>query len=86
MSIHIELSRADVDCLVDHLPLGSDLRDKLGNSGTIPSSVGLPIGDSNPIDCSEGEARELLRIASDHCSEVVQKIQVGMRLSGVIFS
>ena len=76
--IHLELSRADVNCLANHLPLGSDLRYALLNSDLIPSS--------NPIDCDEGEARALLRIAIEHCSEAVEKIQYGMRVAGVRLS
>ena len=82
MSIHVELSLADVNCLVSHLPVGSDLRYILLNSVTILSS-GLPVGHSNPSDCNEGVARALLRIAIEHCSEAVEKIQYGMNVAGV---
>ena len=81
MNVHIELSRADVTCLASHLPLGSDLRYALLNSDLIPSSVGL--GDSNPIDCSEGEVHALLHIATEHCPEAVEKIRYGMNVAGV---
>ena len=79
--IHLELSRADVTCLANHLPVGSDLRYALLNSDLIPSSVRL--GDSNPIDCKEAEARALLRVAVEHCPEAVEKIQYGMNVAGV---
>ena len=82
MSVHIELSRADVTCLGKRLPLDSDLRYKLLVSDMNPSS-GLPAGNSRPIDCDEGEARALLRIAVEHCPEAVEKIQYGMNVAGV---
>lgn len=78
MSVHIELSKADVTCLANRLPLGSELRYELLNSGMIPTT-----GGANPIDCDEGEARALLRIAVEYCPEAVEKIQYGLRLSGV---
>ena len=86
MSVHIELSRADVTCLANRLPLGSNLRYTLLNSDTIPTSVGPPIGDSSPFDCDEGEARALLRIAVDYCPEAVKNIQYAMRMAGVRLS
>jgi hypothetical protein len=87
MSILIEVSQAEVDCLLDHLPADSDLSETLRHSGTIPSSVGLPFGDNtNLIECDEGEARALLRIVTDHCPEAIRKIQYGMGVAGVRYS
>ena len=61
MSLHIEITRADITCLANRLRLDSDLRYKLLVSDIIPNS-GLPARDSKQIDCDEGEARALLRI------------------------
>ena len=84
MIIHIELFRVQVTCLANYLPLGSDLRYALLNADLIPSSAGL--GDSIPIECNEGEARALLRIAFEHCPDAVEKIQYGMNVAGVRYS
>lgn len=82
--IRIELSQADVDCLLRHLPLGTPLRRNLAYSylsSTFPNK--RPVEFSNAIECSEGDARALLRIASEYCPEAIQKIQNGLRLAGV---
>ena len=85
MTILIQLSLADVECLLRHLPTASDLSRKLGSSDRTAISNIRPVGSSNAIDCSEHQARELLRIANEHCSAAVEKIQRGMRMSGVTF-
>ena len=68
MSILIELTRPDIQCLRVDLPQGSDLREILF---------------SNPIVCNEIDARRLLRIAEENCSPAMRKIQEGIRLSGL---
>ncbi|HYJ14036.1 MAG TPA: hypothetical protein VE170_01000 [Candidatus Limnocylindria bacterium] len=84
MDIHIELSQNDVDYLLHHLPLGTALRQKLGYSYLTPGfPVERPVEFSNEIDCSEGDALALLSIAREYCPEAVQKIQDGLRLSGI---
>ena len=81
MSILIELSRANIECLLSHLPLVSDLRQILSKSdATVFSNIPTPTGFSNPVVCNEAEARHLLRIAKKRCHEAVQKIQDGIRL------
>ena len=82
MSILIELSRANIECLLSHLPLVSDLREILSKSDATVFSNIRPTGFSNPVVCNEAEARHLLRIAKKRCHEAVQKIQDGIRLSG----
>ena len=82
-SVYIELSLADVNCLANNLPVDSALRYALLNSSTIPSSIGQTIKHANPIDCEEGEARALLRIAVEYCHDAVEKIQYGMNVAGV---
>ncbi|MEP6913658.1 MAG: hypothetical protein ABI923_12935, partial [bacterium] len=70
-----------------HLPDGSDLSKKLDHSTMIYMHPTERLGgSSNAISCSEEEARELLRIACQHCSEVVQKLQDCMRVAGVSYS
>ena len=40
MSLLIEMSRIDIQCLLDHLPQGSDLRELLGKSdATVFSNI-----------------------------------------------
>ena len=82
MSILIELSRANIQCLLSHLPVVSDLRQILSKSDASVFSNIRPSGFSNPVVCSEAEARHLLRIATEGCPEAAQKIQDGIRLSG----
>ena len=85
MNILIELSRANIECLLSHLPLVSDLRQILSKSDATVFSNIRPTG-SNPVVCDEGEARALLRIALEHCPEAVEKIQYGMNVAGVGYS
>ena len=42
-----------------------------------------PVEFSNAFECSEGDARALLRITREYCPEAVQKIKNGLRLAGV---
>ena len=81
MSVLIQLSRNDIDCLLRYLPPESRVRPKLANSDTVTGPAGLPIGPSNPFECEETEAFELLEVAKRRCSGVVQKIQEGIILS-----
>ena len=84
MDIHIALSQAEVECLRRHLPDGTDLSQKLDHSElTYMHPTERPGGLSNAIECNEGEARALLRIAAEHCPEAVQRIQYGISVAGV---
>ena len=44
-----------------------------------------PLVFTHAIGCNETEARTLLRIATEHCSEAVSKIQQAMREARVKF-
>ena len=83
MSLLIEMSRVDIQCLLDHLPQGSDLRQLLGKSDATVFSNIRPSAFSNPLVCSEIQARRLLRIAQENCPVATKKIQEGIRLSGL---
>lgn len=87
MSILIELSSADVECLQKHLPPGaSRLRNTLNYSGLISMApTERPLVFTHAIDCNVTEARALLMIATVHCSEAVPKIQHAMREARVNF-
>ena len=74
MSILIQLSRTDLDCLLLHVPRDSDLSQKLQQTRTTVNPFGFPLGPPNPVNCSEGEAVELLRVAREHCPEAVEEI------------
>ena len=83
MGIRIELSPADVDCIRCH-SLPSTLRRKLRYSyltSRLPKK--RLVESSTTIDCNEGDARALLSIARMYCPEAVEKIESGLRLSGV---
>ena len=87
MDIQIALTQADVECLRRHLPDGTALSEKLAQSElTYMHPTERPGEISNSINCNEGEARALLHIAFEHCSEVIQKVQYAMRVAGVRFS
>jgi hypothetical protein len=87
MSILIELSRAVVECLRGHVPPeASHLWDTLEHTDLISMApTERPLEFTHAIDCKENEARDLLRIATEHCSEAVSKIQHAMREARVIF-
>ena len=60
MGMLIPLTRAEVECLSSHLPVGSDLRQKLTNSQITGSSNVRAIEFSNTLQCTIDEAQELL--------------------------
>jgi len=85
MSIMIQLSRADVQCLLRHIPLASDISRKLRRFDIAAIWNLRPIRSSNVmIECSEDQALELLRIANESCSEAVHKIRCAMTTSDVV--
>jgi len=84
MHIDIALSRAEVECLRSHLPDGTDLSRKLDRSMlTYMHPAERP--DELSIECDEGEARALLRVAAEQCSSAFQKILHNMNLARVRF-
>ena len=84
MSILIPLKRAEVECLLSHLPVGSDLRQKLTNSQMTGSSNVRTVGFSNTLQCTVDEAHELLRVAEEHCyPDAIREIQRSMNLYGL---
>jgi hypothetical protein len=84
MGILIPLKWAEVECLLSHLPVGSDLRQKLTNSHMAGSSNVRAIGFSNTLQCTVDEAHELLRIAEEHCyPDAIREIQRSMNLCGL---
>ena len=85
MIVFIQLDRADVGTLLSHIEPDSDLHKRVAISSVNVLPDVTPRRYSNQFHCSEGEAYELLRIARNHCSSAVPKIQDGMRLSGVRF-
>jgi hypothetical protein len=87
MNIHVVLSQTEVECFRGHLPSGTALSRKFDESTlNYLHSPESHDGYSNIIECDEGEARALLRIAIEYCSDAVEKIQYGMRVAGVRFS
>jgi hypothetical protein len=76
MSIVIEIPPAAVDGLLRHLPRGSSISRQLRRQ---PRFVMRDIKPAQPssrvIICSEVDASELLRVAQEHCSDVVPEIQ-----------
>ena len=83
MSVLFELSRADIQCLLDYLPKGSDLRRVLTKvDATVFSNI-QPPDFSNPVVCSEIDARRLLRLAEENCPAAIKKIEKGIRLSSL---
>ena len=80
MRMVIQLTQADVECLLRHIRPESGLKKRLGTTDTRP--VELPIDSSQPVNCSEAEAYELLRVANERCAAAVQKIKEGIILSG----
>ena len=84
MGMLIPLTRAEVECLSSHLPVGSDLRQKLTNSQMTGSSNVRAVGFSNTLQCTIDEAHELLRIAEEHCyPDAIKEIQKSMNLCGL---
>ena len=76
MSILIQLFRADVDCLLLHLPPDSGISQKLEQS----RKTVHPLGPPKSVNCSESEAAEMLRVAREHCPEAVEEILISIAL------
>ena len=72
--ITLELTGAEVNCLLSHLPLGSSLVSKLSQSRITEAPETRPIGFSNTIHCTVDEAQELLNVALEHCADAVGEI------------
>ena len=84
MPIAIALAPADVECLRSHLPDGTDLSRKLDRSElTFIRPTEPPAGISSEIDCEEGEACALLRVAARYSSEAFKKILHSMNVAGL---
>ena len=84
MGILIPLNWAEVECLLSHLPVGSDLRQKITNSQMTESFNVRAVGFSNTLQCTIDEAQELLRIAEEHCyPDAIKEIQQSMNLCGL---
>lgn len=77
MIVMIQLDRIDVDCLMPFLNSESDLSMR----------INMFLGTAGPknIYCTETESFELLKIAKKFCSKAVERIQDGMKLSGIKF-
>lgn len=70
----LELTGAEVSCLISHLPLGSSLVSKLSQSRITESPKTRRIGFSNTVHCTLNEASELLDVALQHCPDAVGEI------------
>ena len=81
MGILIPLKRAEVECLLSHLPVDSALNQKLTRSQMTGFSNIRAAGFSNTLQCTVDEANELLRIAEEHCyPDAIKEIQRSMNL------
>ena len=85
MSMLVKLYPDDVNCLQEHLTPDSSLFKKLKSSWLLTPNA-LPIKlSANAIVCTEVEAHELLRIATEHGSQkAIQEIHSAMRLCGLL--
>ena len=85
MSLLIKLYPADVNCLVENLAPDSSLIPKLSSAWLLTPNA-LPVElSANAIVCTEVEARELLRVAVEHCSKkAIREIKNAMKLCGLL--
>ena len=82
--VTIELTYAEIDYLLSHLPFGSDLSVKLAAAEIAVFPKIRLVGFSKMVQCTEVEGRKLLRIAQEHgYSDAAKEIQRSMRSSGV---
>ena len=64
--VTIELTHAEIDGLLSHLPVGSDLSVKLAAAEIAVFPKIRLVEFSKMLQCTEVEARKLLRIAQEH--------------------
>ena len=83
MNVPIELPQVEVDCILCHLPVGSDLRQKLADTEFTVSQDGRRNGLAVRCFCTAIEARELLRVAREHCPEAVVEVLKGITQTSV---
>ena len=85
MSMLVKLYPDDVNGLQQHLAPDSSLIEKLKSSWLLTPNVLLNELSANAIVCTEVEAHELLRIATEHGSQkAIQEIHSAMRLCGLL--
>jgi hypothetical protein len=78
----IELTYAEIDCLLSHLPIHSDLSVKLATAEKAVFPKIRLVGFSKMVQCTRMEAHILLRIAQEHgYSDAVKEIQRSMKLN-----
>ena len=81
--VTIELTYAEIDCLLSVLPFASDLSIKLAAAEIAVPKTRLVGGFSKMLQCTEVEARKLLRLAQEQgLTEAAKEIQRSMKLGG----
>ena len=82
--VTIELTYAEIDCFLSVLPFGSDLSVKLAAAERAVFPKIRLIGFSKMVQCTEVEARKLLRIAQEQgLSDAAKEIESSMKLGGL---
>ena len=79
--VTIELTYAEIDCLLSHLPGDSDLSVKLATAETAVFPKIRLVGFSKMLQCTDVEARRLLRIVqANGYFDAAKEIQRSMNL------
>jgi hypothetical protein len=82
--VTIELTYAEIDCFLSVLPFASDLSVKLAASKITVPKTRLIGGFSKMLQCTEVEARKLLRLVQEQgLSDTVKEIQRSMKSPGL---
>ena len=81
MEIHIELTAADVECLIEYVQNTSLIGIALLYCGYDILATDEP---TNVIHCSEVDALLLLEIAKTHCPDAIERVRQGLRAAGVL--
>ena len=81
--VTLELTYAEIDCLLSHLPVDAHLSVKLATAERAVFPKIRLVGFSKALQCTEIEARKLLQIAQEHgYSNATKEIQRCMRSCG----
>ena len=82
--ILIQITRAEVECLLTHVPISCDLSQKLAAAEIAVFPKTRLVGFSKMLQCTDVGARKLLGIAQEHgYSDAANEIQRCMRSCGL---
>jgi hypothetical protein len=81
MEVFIKIAVRDFERLRSRVPEGSPAHEAIERATRIDYSVGGVLFEGYSIACDESSAHVLRQIASQHCPEILPKIEEAIRLA-----